>query len=145
MFYPDAKVRQALFKEGASQTFKVGDLVALSGGYVVAAGADPATVLGIAQDNAHNSATAGAYQVSVAIADPTATFIANVTGTAPANKTDATDIGKLYGVVSSGGQWYVDKDETVNTRVVVVGLVDPAGTVNGRVLVRFKTANTYFA
>jgi hypothetical protein len=49
----------------------------------------------------------------------------------------ASDKFTLYGLVVTSGVVAVDKTDTVATRVRVVELIDPVGTVDGRVLVEF--------
>lgn len=146
MFLPEGECEIRLLKEAASQTFKAGALVVYSSGYVAEAGDDPSLILGVALSAGHNSSTAGQYKVAVALAHDSNTFIANVTGGSGngANKCVETDRGAAYGVVAASGEWFVDKSETTATRVRVIDLVDPAGTPNGRVLVKFLSANRYF-
>lgn len=111
------------FPEAASQTFKKGALVYLNAGYLTACGADPALIMGIATEDAHNT-TAGLYNIVVELAHPDTLFLANLDTQASegAGTTAATDRGAMYGVKSlaaSPYQWYVDKTETTNKRVVV--------------------------
>lgn len=143
MFQPEGKYEARFLKEGASKTFKKGALVVFASGYIAEAGADPALILGVSMSAGHNSA-AGTDSIMVALAHDANTFVAEVKGTGAANNSAQTDVGTAYGVVNSGGIWYVDKDDTANTRVMVIGLVDIAGTANGRVLLKFLSANRYF-
>jgi hypothetical protein len=144
MFYPEGEYEARMLKEAASQTFKKGAIVVYSSGYVAEAGSDPSYILGVALNAGHNGA-AGAYKTLVALAHDSNTFVANVKGSGNANKTAQSDVGAAYGIVSdTNGEWFVDKDDTTNVRVRIIDLVDPAGTENGKVLVKFLSANRYF-
>jgi hypothetical protein len=111
------------FPEAASQTFKKGDLVYLNGGYLTACGADPTLIMGVATSDGHNTA-AGADSTVVELAHPNTLFIGNLDTQASegAGTTAATDRGKMYGVKALAAapyQWYVDKTDVTNKRVIV--------------------------
>lgn len=128
------------FPEAASQTFVAGEPVYLSSGYVTECGDDPSAILGIAADNAHNDSTAGKYSVGVYIPDSDMVFEANIYG--GGNLTAITDVGRSMGIYrdTTNSKLYVDKGDTHNHRVVVVGLSkkDAVGDTYGRVLVQFE-------
>lgn len=51
------------------------------------------------------------------------------------------DLWAAYGLaVTAGGLWYLDKAETTHKAAVITRLVDPVGTVQGRVRARILTA-----
>jgi len=130
------------FPEAASQTFKAGDLVYRNNGYVTVCGADPALILGVALEDAHNASNDGDYDIQVLIINGWTEFIMQVYhSNAANNKIEASDLGKKYGIAVSSNQWYVDKTDTSNTRVIIHDFLDPVGTVNGRVGVIFLAAN----
>jgi hypothetical protein len=124
--------------EGATQTFKKGAVLVASGGNLVEGGVDPTGIVGIAEDDGDNLG-AGLGTVRYVPALPHVTFDMSLSGTIA-----ATDLHVKYGLVKSGNNWGVDKAETVNTRVVIVGFKDPVGTVDGRVYVRFLAASTIY-
>jgi len=43
---------------------------------------------------------------------------------------------------TAGGLWYLDQNDTPNAAATVIQLVDPIGTVQGRVIARLKNAVT---
>lgn len=121
-----------VFPEAASQTFKKGACVYLTGGALTECGADPATILGIALDPA-TGVTGRPIRVTLL---SNAIFEASLSGT---SVTAATDVGVAYGVVLASGLWLVDKTDTTAKRVTVMALStkDNVGDTNGRVLVLF--------
>jgi len=137
------------FYEASSQTWVVGDLVYRSSGYVTICGADPSQILGIAKAAGANG-TQGTITTEVNIITADTLIEMQVHHTTPANAViEAADHGKLYGIAvgtgSSAGVWYVDKNETSNTRVRVVEFVDALATANGKVLVQVLAANREYA
>jgi len=127
--------------EAASQTFEYGYFVYRSGGYLTACGADPATVLGLALESAHNS-TAGAYDLLVAIAVEWVGFEMCID--AGTDELENADHGKEYGIAVSGNNWYIDKSDVSATRVRIQEFVDAVGVEHARVIATFKAANTEF-
>lgn len=117
------------FPEAASQTFKIDEMVYLSGGKVTGCVADPAIIFGLALDDA--SGTADTLIRVVPITADTV-LIANLSGT---SVTAQTDIGQRYGLTVASNKWHVDKTDTTNTRVLVIGLDtrDAVGDIAGRV------------
>jgi hypothetical protein len=128
------------FPEASSQTFKAGEPVYLSSGYVTECGDDPSAILGIAADDAHNAASSGLYEVGVYLPTPDMVFEANVYGGGAI--TAITDVGRSMGLYrdTSNSKLYVDKGDTANHRVVVIGLSkkDAVGDTYGRYLVQFE-------
>src|SRR6266850_2656830 len=117
------------FPEAASQTFKLGALVALdSAGNIAECGADPTGILGVVAADA--SGTTGA-DVTVWIADDETVFVGNLSGT---STSDRRDVGKDFGVVKTGNNWLIDKTDLANRRVVIVDLDrrDAVGDTNAR-------------
>ena len=73
-------------REGASQTFVLGELVYGDSGYALEiAGDTPGIILGMAGEDGHNSAV-GVDRVSVYTADPDNIFEGNVLGTGAADQ-----------------------------------------------------------
>lgn len=105
------------FPLATGETFYAGDLVVLDGAGDVAevAGADPTPILGMAAEDAADVVESGYVVVYVADND---TIFAMEGTSAP---TEA-NIGEDYGVVESSGVYLVDVTDTVNTRVMVVGV-----------------------
>jgi len=127
--------------EGLNQTFKEGDFVYRNGGYLVICGADPALILGIALEDAHNT-TAGLYNILVGVFTEGALVEMTVYhSTAGNNKIEQTDLGTKYGIDVSANCWRVDKTDASNTRVRVQQFVDEVDEVSGRVLVSVLAAN----
>lgn len=139
---PYRKVRIEHFPEGASQTFIVGDVLALiltadKGDKVGKAGADPAVIVGVAAEKA--SGTEGT-KIAVWVADEEGEFQAHVQDT---GALDADDVGDAFGIVedTTNKIWRVDRSDTTATRVRIVKLLDLAADVNGRVVFKFLQAN----
>lgn len=112
-----ARIAPMRFKMDGSAAFTAGDFVYFDGEKEVAevSGADPATLLGIAAENAANVIESGYVMVYPFTAD---NVFAMQGSTAPV----ITDIDVDYGIVESSGVYIVDKTETSNTRVKVVGV-----------------------
>lgn len=139
---PYRKGRIEHFPEAASQTFIVGDVLALAtaadkGNKVAKAGADPAVIVGVAAEKA--SGTEGT-KIPVWIADEEAEFVAHV---ADAEVTDADDIGDKFGIMNDTTNkiWRVERAEVTNTRVIVTKILDAIGDTNGRFVFKFLNAN----
>lgn len=99
------------FREADSQTFVRGDLVFLSSNLLTLCGADPASILGIAQEPATN-VTSGHKYIKVLVIRPTDVFESQFTDATPAQAVfAATDQAKGYEIVrTSAGLWEVDHD-----------------------------------
>lgn len=129
------------FKEAASQTFVKGcPVVFTSGGSTVEEDtSDPQPIVGIAE---HAASGTTSDPVRVVPAIPGLIFEGFLGN---GDLTDytllAADVGDVYGLArdATNKGWFVDKQDTTNVRVRVVGLKDAAGTVNGRVYFTFLT------
>ena len=141
------KVRCQNAPEGASQTFKKGYPLKFSStssheNEVIVVGSDPTSgILGVADIDA--TGTQGS-NINYWIADNDTEFIGVVQDGAT---TAYTNVGTNYSMVADGTNtiWRVDLSDTSNASVTVTGLVDPVGTVNGRVSFQFiNTARTPF-
>lgn len=128
----DAATPTVGYKEGASQTFKRGDLLqvdtAAGTNRVKIADADETEILGVAAEDAVGTADTA---ISVWVARAGERWIGNVTG----DTLDRADLNTEVGIVKdSAGVWLVDLADTSATRVKIVALVDAHGDTNGRVL-----------
>jgi hypothetical protein len=128
--------------EKASQTYKIGALLVLNGGYIEEAGTAPATIWGIAAQAGQNGSTDGAKtalvwrlvagdQYEVSFEDSYA----------------VADVGGNYGLVkdATSGFWYVDDGDTNDQVTVIRPVVTPSlgavGDTKWRGIVEFQTAN----
>jgi hypothetical protein len=132
--------------EKASQTFKQGAVLVNNGGYVEQGGVNPRAIVGVAEEAGENGATDGAKTCRYVPALPHVVFEGSI-DTSSALGTGAiaqADLLAEYGVTQDpAGIWYVDKAKaTAGTSSVgrIVELVDPIGTINGRV--RFIVLNS---
>lgn len=132
------KLPSASVAKAASQTFKAGNLVIVSSGLVSDfAGGASAVNLCIADKSASEpeapSGSPNQGQVEVLLLNDQFFAIMNLTGTFA-----QTDVGTNYGLTTSGGHVVVNKSDTTNTRVRVLGLIKGAvGDTTVRVKVRF--------
>ena len=143
-------------QEAATQTFSDGALLVLSGGTAAQTGANPTRIDGIAVGAGHNDTTAGTHNVMFTL--PNENMVYEMSIDQASAKASATavlaqsDVGTTIGVTldtigsSPAGTplyWYVDVDKKgANQRVLVIGFPvwSPAGTVNGRVWVKWLQA-----
>ena len=129
-----AKVRT--YPEAASQTFVRGDVLILDstsdkGNKVKIAGADAvAKIVGVAAQAA--TGTEGS-SISVFSTEDNE-FIGNIDGT---TALDADMTGTAYGLINTSGAVRVDTQDTTATAVRITQLIDPVGTVSGRVAFKF--------
>lgn len=131
------------YPEAASQTFKKGEPVYLSSGYVTACSTDPSSILGFAAADGSNT-TAGAVETPVWIANEDTYFAANVYHTsAPSAITAIAELATSYGIVEVSDKWHIDLSDTSNTRVQVKFLDerDTVGDTYGRVWFKVLLAN----
>lgn len=122
------------FPEAASQSFKKGEFVYLASGKLTVCGADPATILGIAMEDATGTTDT---KLAVAIANKDTVFEGNVYHATPASAITAiTTIGTDYGIVNANNKWYIDLANETNVRVLIRDLSkkDAVGDTYGRVL-----------
>src|SRR5574343_863814 len=134
--------------EGASQSFKKGEVIVISSGYAVAttAGNDEptlGTILGVASEDAHNT-TAGAYNITYTPALPNVVFEGQLYIAAGTGITQAM-VGGAYELNVSSNKWYIDGDNTADERVRVIGLKDDIGTVDGVVYFVFLPNTSIFS
>lgn len=109
-------------KEGASQDAKKGEIVYISGGYIVECGDNPALILGILAEDCHNG-DAGANEVNVYLADNRNLFEANNCSAAATRAVNAiTDVGAPRPIYR----------DTTNSKVQVGSA---SGGANNRVLI----------
>lgn len=152
------------YLEGASQTYKKGAPL-INGattevGYLIeAAIANPATytgLVGVALANAENLAhgaadptTGDSYHLAyppnddlifIGQLDASATTLA-----AGTHALAQTDLWAQYGIThdATSGFWYVNFSDTTDVRVVVVELIDPLGTIAGRVAFKWLKTATF--
>lgn len=127
--------------EAATQTFIRGAVLVKSTGNIAEAGANPRSIIGIAEEAGKNLG-AGVGQCRYVPAIPGILFQINMDSTSVPNRaTAAADLNAEYGITKdANGSWYLDVDKTTggtNTVAVVVEFIDPIGTLAGRVLVAF--------
>lgn len=131
--------------EANSQDHKVGELVRAASGFIGKRAAATDLILGIADRDGANDAAAqtkglkSRYQ----LIQPNAVYMASVSAAGAATTSAQTDMYSSFGVIESSveaDKWTVNKSDTTNKRVTIIGLVDPAGTTHGRVLVQFIAA-----
>ena len=127
--------------EAASQTFKKGEFVYLSGGYVTEIGANPALILGMADEDGHNGATAGLYNVAVVIANMDTIFeIHKTNSSGVAVVTAVTDVGKEFAIYrDTTNSWATAYDGGgANSRLICLdhSNFDTVGDTGGRLLVQ---------
>jgi len=117
--------------EGATQTYKAGDLVKFSAGYVVIATSN--AISGIAR----KKWTASEAECEVELIDTNAIYSCRLdTGTTHAQ----TLVGTIMDFTFTAGA-HVLADGTTDVYVVGLDPRDAIGTSGGRVLVRFKATN----
>lgn len=158
--------------ENALKTFVQGAPLVFSAGYLqesAAIAADTTKIVGFANENAHNLASAGVGgsgatfgsvqnmasgkniivgsppqdgNIGVEIAVDDNLFVGY---TDLAHTLAVTDVGTAYGLTKDAvsGFWFVDTTITAGNGaiLVIVGLYDPAGTLSGRVIFKVAKAN----
>ena len=132
-------------KEGASQSFVKGELVVITGGYVVEIASDtPSAIYGVAAGPAHNT-TAGAAEVPVELATPEQLFRANVLQSSLADHVLAqTDLGTDMAIQrdTSLSKTFLNASTTAGANIRVFTHKQARGTsigdTNGQVLFNFK-------
>ena len=133
--------------EAATQTFKKGELVYLAGGYVTECSANPALILGMADEDAHNGATNGLYNVAIVIANMDTIFEFHKTGSTGAGSavTAVTDVGKEFAIYldTTNSRVVAYDGEGANSRLVCVdhSNFDAVGDIYGRLLCMVLGAN----
>lgn len=141
--------RSNLF-EAATQTFKKGALVFCNtSGYIQECGADPALILGCAERDGQNNASAGVKNQMVELAAPGVLFrgYLDTSASEGAGTTAQADLFKAYGVFKNAatGAWFVDKTDSTNDRVTIFEFWDgdrqALGDVMHHVIFGFLYAN----
>lgn len=131
--------------EAASAQFKKGEMVYLAGGYVTECGANPALILGMADEDGHNS-TVGAYNVAVVIANMDTIFEIHKTDSSGSGAATAvTDVGKELAMYrDTSNNWVTAYDgEGANSRFICLdhSNFDTVGDTGGRLLIQVLGAN----
>jgi hypothetical protein len=129
------------FPEAESQTFKRGQFVYLSSGYVTACADDAVSILGMAAEDANDDSAAGTHEISVALAESHAIFEANVYHGTPASAvtaitTPCNGANSVFALQVDSNKCYVDLEDTGHDAFLVIGLSpkDAVGDTYGRVL-----------
>lgn len=125
----------------SSQVYIRGAVLIAVSGELELAGADPVDIVGVAVHKnppTNNPVETGQYLPAMANVEMIASVDTNAAlGT---GAIAATDLYAAYGITEdASGVWYVDKAKTAaaDVRVRIVKLLDPVGTVNGRVRIQF--------
>ena len=129
------------FPEAASQSFKAGQPVYLSGGKLTVCASDATTILGVADADASGTTDTS---LPVVLATPMTVFSGASTNAGADVTTAVTYVPKHYALYVGTGTAYVDLGDTTNKAVKVVGLKDAAGTTNGKVYFKFIDAVSEF-
>lgn len=130
--------------EAASQSWKKGAvLIESSGKIAIAANDAVAAILGVAAGDA-----SGVTDREVLYYPAMPGNVFEATFEDEANQDYALLIADLYTnhsiMVDSGGIWYVDKNDTTNTAVEIIGYKDALGTTRARIFVVFEVDKTSF-
>jgi hypothetical protein len=141
----DASPTTIDFKEAASQTFKKGELVFVDAdGFVYEiAGDTPTTIMGLAEQDAHNDTVAGTSTVQVALANGVNIFEANCLQTTLGDHVLVqADIGTFMGIQrdTPNSRTYLNASvKNANSRVLTlrIGQASALGDTNARLLFIF--------
>lgn len=117
--------------EGATQTYKAGDLVKLSAGYIIIATAG--AISGIAKKDWSASGTVA----EVELIDPNAVYSCRV---ASGTTHEQALVGTIHDFTFTAGAHVLSAGSN-DTYIVALDPRDAIGTTSGRVLVRFKAQN----
>ena len=124
--------------EEASQTYKAGAPLVYDATNkdieVWAGGTDATKIIGIAAKDATGTTAAA---VPYYEANDYNLFEASLINNVTAYVLLGTEVGTAYSLIASGNNWYVDIADETTKKVEVVGLIDPVGDTNPRVIVRF--------
>lgn len=130
------------FLEASGQSFKAGELLIVSSGYVAVGSADPSaeTIVGIAL---HDASGVQGTDVKVMCAMPGVIFEGQLqNGAGTATIAIATHMLAQFGVAVTSNKWWIDTDETSSVIVTIVGFKDAVGTLNGIVEFVFNPLGT---
>ena len=139
------EIREMYGREAASATFLAGAPLCWSGGYLTECGTDPAVIVGIAAEAAHNT-TAGPSNVVRYWPLAGNIFEANLSQAATGTTSAVTHLGVDFGIIarSSGtAHWVVDSSDETNTCCTVLEFAkdNVIGDVSARVLISFHAAH----
>lgn len=125
--------------EGASETWVQGaPLIKDGSGNLNEAGTEPVDeILGIA--DAPAKGVTGEDRIYIPASENTI-FAGSIGTSITAGAIAAADLYEEYPLQLLGTDWFIDKTDQTNPCVYIVELIDPVGTVNGRVA--FKFINT---
>lgn len=137
------------FPEANSQDFIVGEPTYLVSGYLTKFAVGANNLLGMADDAAANDAAAQTKGLTkrVTMFNSNQIWEANVRNDDDGDADDAiaaTDMGASFGIIEStvvADRWCINKADTTNKRVTIIGFVDAVGDIYGRVL--FFWINAY--
>lgn len=115
-------------------------LISNGSGLLVEGGADPVLIVGVAPYAYPATNVDVANFASYIPAMPHIEFEGTLDDGTGTYALLQTDLWTPYGLVSTSGVWHVDQGETTEDRVVITGLVDPVGTLAGRVRFQFLSA-----
>ena len=134
----DGMITERAPGEEASQTYKAGAPLVRDGTSkeieIWAGGSDTAKIIGIAVKNA--TGTAGSA-VPYYEANDYTLFEGSLINATTDYVLLGTEIGVAYSLIASGDNWYIDVADETTKKVEVVGLIDPVGDTNPRVIFRF--------
>ena len=115
--------------EAASATYVNGAVLVNSSGFIAESSADGDNIVGVAVKAGGNGGSNGAKRARFVPALPHILFEANVDDSGDLGNgayVDA-DMWKHYALAKDAdGKWYIDKADTTNVRVCIVGISDPA-------------------
>lgn len=131
------------YAEKALQTFKRGAILILdANGFATEGGADPANILGVANEDGGNKAADGDRKVEVILPGKDTFFIGNIGG---AVATAQSQLLKAFGVVKEGNNWHIDTADVTATRVVLEDFIlrpdMVLGDTNGLALFTFRAGS----
>lgn len=115
-------------------------LISNGSGLLAEAGADPVLIVGVAPYS-YPATNVDVADFSAYIpAMPNIEFEGTLDDGTGTYALLQADLWASYGLVVTSGVWHIDQSETTEDRVVITGLVDPVGTLAGRVRFQFLYA-----
>ena len=130
--------------EASGQSYKAGAVVIASSGKVATAvNAQVTVILGLADKKAAGVVDSEVVLLPSIGLEFEATLEDQAVGDLPLAQ---AHLFAQFGLrVTSGGLWYINFNDTSNKAATVIALVDPVGTVQGRVRAKFIDSVTVFA
>jgi hypothetical protein len=130
------------YPEAAAQTFKKGDPVKVNAGGQVLLGVDTEGSLGIAERDASGVTNT---DIRVTLHNYDDLYTASLSAAGATATLAQADVGTRCSYIKSTitgetAKTVVDKSDAQTDVLVIVGLKDPVGTVDGRVYFRWQTA-----